>query len=339
MKDTDPIHAWLNSPIPETLWHYTSIGGFQGITTSREIYATDSRFLNDREEIVHARTIAKDLIEEYPEADPEQPGRRRLANLVISDIFSPTGMFSPNSLLSYVSSFSTAADSLSQWRGYSKGSSGACLGFKMNRPRQQILEFDVNWLHETQKKGYPACFAPCVYDHSKKKELLRQALSRVLAAFKEIFSELPEVRAMFNDSKPGGRFLVEASQFLVGAKFSPSIERFRDALLQTIGDLLNIAPLLKNVAFKEENEWRLVIWSSAGAGNPQHPLRFRAGDTSLVPYIAYPLGSGEDMQIDLSDVLLGPGSDEHGLSVAQSFLKSIGLNLKVGNSSAPFRRT
>lgn len=57
----------LNKPIPEKLWHYTSIQGFQGIVTSKEIFATDVRFLNDRTEFIHAREIATQVIAETNE--------------------------------------------------------------------------------------------------------------------------------------------------------------------------------------------------------------------------------------------------------------------------------
>ena len=52
----NPVKEWLNSPIPERLWHYTSIQGFCGITSSKNIFATDIRFLNDSSEFIHART-------------------------------------------------------------------------------------------------------------------------------------------------------------------------------------------------------------------------------------------------------------------------------------------
>jgi hypothetical protein len=55
----DPVDSWLNAPIPKTLWHYTSIRGFHGIVTSKKIFATDVRYLNDREEFIYARKITE----------------------------------------------------------------------------------------------------------------------------------------------------------------------------------------------------------------------------------------------------------------------------------------
>ena len=57
-KDS-PVENWLNTPIPKRLWHHTSFNGFHGIVESKKIWAADVRFLNDKQEFLHARTIAE----------------------------------------------------------------------------------------------------------------------------------------------------------------------------------------------------------------------------------------------------------------------------------------
>jgi hypothetical protein len=59
--------AHLTLPIPETLWHYTTFAGFQGIISPKTIWDTEYRFLNDSEEFFHARTLAEKLVEEVQE--------------------------------------------------------------------------------------------------------------------------------------------------------------------------------------------------------------------------------------------------------------------------------
>lgn len=63
----DPIDQWVHQPIPEKLWHYTSVAGFQGIIASGAIYATDVRYLNDAEEFIHARKMASEVVARTPE--------------------------------------------------------------------------------------------------------------------------------------------------------------------------------------------------------------------------------------------------------------------------------
>ena len=67
MVGCDAVNAHISKPIPSTLWHYTSYAGFQGIISSKKIWTTEYRFLNDREEFRHAKNLAQKLVEEEPE--------------------------------------------------------------------------------------------------------------------------------------------------------------------------------------------------------------------------------------------------------------------------------
>jgi hypothetical protein len=59
----DAVNEHISKPIPETLWHYTSYQGFQGIISSKNIWASECRFLNDRKEFVHAKELAQALVD------------------------------------------------------------------------------------------------------------------------------------------------------------------------------------------------------------------------------------------------------------------------------------
>jgi hypothetical protein len=62
-------------------------------------------------------------------------------------------------------------------------------------------------------------------------------------------------------------------------------------VLKTGGDftenLARLAPIIKNKAFQEEKEWRLV--STRGINNER--LSFRTGRSMLTPYFKFSLGS------------------------------------------------
>jgi hypothetical protein len=80
---SNPIDYLLSRPIPEKLWHYTSIQGFHGIVTSKRMFATDLRFLNDHEEYIHTRALANKIVGETPELDTNGfPNGKFLANAV-----------------------------------------------------------------------------------------------------------------------------------------------------------------------------------------------------------------------------------------------------------------
>ena len=48
-------NLYVNIPPPAQLFHYTNATGFLGILKKKEIWATDTRCLNDREELLYAK--------------------------------------------------------------------------------------------------------------------------------------------------------------------------------------------------------------------------------------------------------------------------------------------
>jgi len=337
VKVTSPIQEWIHKPIPQTLWHYTSINGLQGILENGNIRATDIRFMNDREEVVHARKIAQKLIDEYPDKDADGFDARKAFGLIVDDIFNPTaGLFSPEFLSCHVASFSNKKDNLSQWRGYSYETVGASLGFNITRIQKPTLEFDFDWFKQKTESGFPVIFAPCVYIDAEKKKLLHQALNSILDVLKKVYIDHPETREMMANP-PKNKGIVDAIWELLKKLHSTNKNQFTNAMCQAIGYLLLIVALLKNVAFEEEDEWRLVIWFNAVTKAIQYPRRFRAEKTALIPYLEFPLGKGTEIRIDLNDLVLGPGSDRHTISAAKSFLKSIGVELSPSPSGVPYR--
>lgn len=108
-------------PRPSVLYHYTDLAGFMGIVRSKQIWATDTRFLNDVTETQQVWSFLKDRASEF-QTQSVDIGQEKVNELVkLAACEEPRIIF--------VSSFSEARDSLSQWRAYS-GKNGVCLGFK-----------------------------------------------------------------------------------------------------------------------------------------------------------------------------------------------------------------
>lgn len=185
--------------------------------------------------------------------------------------------------------------------------------------------------------GTLALFAPCVYDPVQKEELLLDPLRHFQEEvtryreriFKEACERNPEnltlnrerVVKEFLDANPTRR---------------ASVEVFQAAVTDTRVDCLRIAPLLKNSAFVEENEWRLVLPILLDCPTMlNNPPQFRVGKTTLIPYIAHPFPVAAPLPI--VDIILGPGSDENSVFAAQRFLKSHGLDLTPRLSKVPYR--
>jgi len=99
---------------------------------------------------------------------------------------------------------------------------------------------------------------------------------------------------------------------------------------------LNVyAPIIKDEAFKEEEEWRLISRPLSCRNNR---FSFREGPSMLIPYYKMPMrNSGGEFLVH--DIIVGPCSYQHqALSAAKSFLVSNGFrHLSVRKTSVPLR--
>jgi hypothetical protein len=103
------------------LYHYTTLAGFQGIVEARGLWASDSRFLNDAQEMRHGAELTASVLE-YLSRKSRHPAFSQIVERVRTDILKPRAA-GP-----LIACFSTVRDSLEQWRGYG-GPGGICIGF------------------------------------------------------------------------------------------------------------------------------------------------------------------------------------------------------------------
>jgi len=328
----DPVHELITSPIPKVLWHYTDLEGFRGIVNSRQIHATNIRYLNDKEEFEHGFKRAKDLLlEMLPPEEADPPMVRTLVAGTFERIFS-AGALCPANLSLFTASFTLNGDQLSQWRGYSRGSAGVSLGF------------DFAGMRKFTAPKTPVTFAPCVYQDEDKARLLRHSMTSFVNPVLKLAmdtADIPTVRRALDELQ---KARPDLSPGQVSDVYFEGVENRRHKELpQTIAELssrlLHLVALLKHSAFEEEEEWRLVL--PVFAIMPNRPdLRFRSRSSTLVPYTEFPLTGGETVNaFRLKEVVLGPGSEDPlAVTSARSFLDSVGLkDVRISRSRIPYR--
>ena len=226
----------------------------------------------------------------------------------------------------FVASFSAVEDQLSQWRGYSYGSSGVSIGFQLGALRPPAGTDTM------------VTFAPCIYAIEKKQALVRRAFSHFLDEGQVLWSENDKMAAQFVGAQVAGEATGTVEEF--AGKYLTSInfaERITAAVSMTAVELLRIAALLKNESFSEEQEWRLVLPVLADQQKLLNPLRFRAKSSTLVPYIAHPISPDPALSLPLVDLILGPGSHPNATHAATDLLKSRGINVIPRLSSVPYQ--
>jgi hypothetical protein len=80
-----------------------------------------------------------------------------------------------------------------------------------------------------------------------------------------------------------------------------------------------------------------VLPVSAYRAELRSPIRFRASNTTMVPYIAYPFPTAPGGTLPLVDLILGPGSDVNSDHAAFALLKSNAIAVWPRMSAVPYR--
>jgi hypothetical protein len=329
-ESDNPVMKWLSSSVPDKLWHYTSIQGFCGIVSSKKIFATDIRYLNDSEEFIHTRKLVEQVINEAPEKDESGWPLRESLRLIILRIFEK-GSLSPDNLQIYTASFSASEDQLSQWRGYSHGSSGMSLGF------------DLRQLRPPSEIGTLVTFAPCVYREDDKRELITYAIYSFARDLSSLWQQAGDATAVKKLLQEMREAYPEWDEEKAKNELKQTMSEWHDSEIRRAGavitiELLRLAAILKHPSFEEEHEWRLILPVSTST-TPQHnPRCFRPSDKTIIPYIEFPLNTNSDATVPLTDLILGPGTEPVlGKDAARCFLASKNINIIPRESNVPFR--
>lgn len=320
----DAVNEHIGKPIPSTLWHYTTYCGFQGIVTSKTIWATEYRFLNDRTEFLHAKELAQLLVDDEPEFVGKQFPARDMLRRAVHGAFN-TGHLHEERLRIMVASFTEEGDQLSQWRGYADNSRGVSIGF------------DLRHIRPPSNIGTAVTFAPCLYKQADKSALLKSAFAYYRNGLQQWWDSINDIARQKAKSSVGDPQFVTQ---LISEHSKELDEVIWRGFTNLQFDLLRIAPLLKDEAFSEEKEWRLVLPHETIMLPTKHPLEFRPSRDTLVPYIAYPLLSpNQEGPIFCTDVILGPGSHPSTEIGVNLFLRKQEITIRARPSKVPYRPT
>lgn len=287
-KWRDERHAAIPTP-PERLYHYTNTSGLIGIFKSKELWATDVLYTNDRTEVLHTLALLIDLV---MSAKPD----RRI------DVAADTMLIAAETLYEIVEVFAISLcakdDLLSQWRGYGR-TSGYSLGF------------DASLLKRLSSND--VMLTPVLYDTAEQKRLISDLVDRWRVMFK-------------------------------GANAQDFDYQRRRLAAFVFGQALSfLEASFKNVAFEEEEEWRLVYRRQVLLQyEGPLPVDFRERLGMVMPYARFPLPPITEDSAPVRRIVLGPTEYPKlaGFGLVQ-FLKSIGYReelIQVVPSVVPLRR-
>jgi len=243
-----------------------------GILKEKNIWATDILYLNDSQELLYAFELMKkevsdqinsvtgesrSFLEEYQTKLEESIKGEEMTSLSV------------NPLSSYVCSFCSYPDLLSQWRAYSGDGTGYSIGFDF------CSRWD-EWNDSLFKEGF--AFIECIYKEEKQTKFIQEILEYRLKEFQRYRESL--IKQHF------GRASDIPFLGAVNSKF----------------DFFRFASRLNHPKFFEEKEWRLVSLGDDGDLTKTH---FGAGTSTIKPFRKIKLAE-ESKRLPLSEIWIGP---------------------------------
>lgn len=305
--------------LPPVLYHYTGAGGLTGILDPRLpdemisssgdtggvalFQASDVRFMNDTKELRYGADLLVERLRADAEANPDVMGEifAELADHFVSDLFTSTR---PKYRV-FAVCFCVNGDLLSQWRGYG-GSGGYAIGF----PTDVLLWRSFSVIRRPPNATTSSNTVP-----------------RKVLYGPDAESEVDDFIARSREAWAGGRLIGDGSG--------------RPSLDWLLGNVYRFIAQLKDDAFSEEQEYRLIQPTEPGSGQlASVALR----GSRLVPYVDIVLDRlnppGVSVELpSLAEIVVGPGGDQDGRVIAvRDLLRSAGYpETPVRKSNATYR--
>jgi hypothetical protein len=313
------------------LYHYTTSEGLLGIIERNHLWATHIRYLNDKSEFQHAfdRLYTDVFVTSF------LPGADEVAKVGIPNVMASVMNKTESFLIAFTDdesahpeNCSVPGDRLSQWRSYSRGSVGYCLGFDYDCLYEGWAECSL------KRAGGSLWVQRCIYSAAEKAKAAEfvgsEGLKRLFAS-KEA-SVLKFVHE--NQREP----TEQESQIIRDQCISQAVSA-------TTAAYPFHASRLKHEAFCEECEWRHVfhverekLIESHRADPGRQIVHFRSGLFGVTPYIEYPLLLATDKS-PLRRIVVGPCP--HPIEAARALELLLAANgirgVEIAKSEIPYR--
>jgi hypothetical protein len=250
--------------LPERLYHYTNADGMLGILSSRKLWATHYSFLNDYNEFEYAKGLIRDTLMNFLE-DSENDVAIKTNWKIFEDQFKYYNTF--------LVSFSTAKDRLSQWRAYANYCKGYSLGFRTE---------NIGLATPPKERSQTFIIRPVLYDPLVQREIIEDTIRQTIL----------EINKMPEPFKGPYHYSSEFYKLLHWKS------------------LLSIVTF-KSKHFEEECEWRAIhMQTDFDNLYPDNlEIRFRSNSEHLIPFIELDLNSeigDKSERFPLNEIVYGP---------------------------------
>ena len=238
-----------------TLFHYCPSSSFTSIISNRTIWLSSLSLSNDSME---GRLVAQtfERLLSQSNVSPEEMAAIRASLKIAEDVFDGLGFC-----------LSEKPDLLSQWRGYADDGQGFSIGFNV-----EYLEKLTADNKENRQSTY--IIGKVLYEPEQHESALTST-----------YKHLEEVISSGNLKETNSTLLTSISE---AQRVQPSKEcnNLITSLYISSFDVPDNMYMLKNKAFSEEAEWRLVNYLGK---TTLDPASFRASGNRIIPYKEFEL--------------------------------------------------
>ena len=323
-----------------------------GILKSGHIFATHIRYLNDSQEMFDSLAHLEGFLDGFdPIVRPKMKSFLESSVRVFASAVGAYVVSFTDDAAALAGTEQTPGDRLNQWRAYSRPGKGFSLGFD---PRV----IDEPGLGEfLEGIGGTAYLHNCVYDRDMKRSILEGAGGAVVGEMQQALVDLAIWLVKLSKdtwcSPMSEELLMMQMRELMSSSEIPQElrSRMQDARMKVMNALALNATTLKNEAFFEEKEWRIVLlgprlFAEESESRGTERVKFRDGALGLTPYLELPLHL-RTARSPLRRIVVGPTAHmDNAVQAVKMLLDEFGIRqntddypegVEVVPSQIPFR--
>jgi hypothetical protein len=218
----EDLKDFIESDLPENLYHYTNLNGLQGILSNSEIWLSNLYFLNDKSEYELGLKIVVEQLENYKSGFSVLRSTKYFVESLEKAIEFIKEKESP-----YILSLTSNNDLLSQWRGYTENGVGVNIGFGKEFFQNNSLNI-----------------FKCIYDKEKQVKFISHIVTESIF----MFVGVAHSQGIFEEEKETDLEDYNESVSIAGRYF--------------IDRIILACSLIKDSNFKEEDEWRVLYFGN-----------------------------------------------------------------------------
>ena len=281
---------------PDYLYHYCSNEAFVSIVQSGSIHLTELSLSNDYMEGKWMRHAFEIACGDMKLSPGDTDGLLQRIDS-FSEKFAAAGYC-----------LSEDGDVLSQWRGYSDDGCGVSIGFSADR-----------LVASTENAPLSPKLYPIIYRRKEQTAFLAPIITRLMEYVEK--GALNATHGYLGNPAATGE--------------EADIDEAHRELLKYILTIVPSFYVLKNTAFEEEHEWRLMTSFARWRFRESHEFDFKARNAGIVPYINAIFKSDEPHPF--ADIVIGPRNSTP-IDVVEKMMENIGYpDVSVRKSKASYR--